>query len=588
VRYRIVLSLFLLPASLTAQIPFPLQRLDDIGELGMGGDDTEIDLGLAQAAWSESEGLRLEGRDDSSRPWTLRLEDFGRVFSPIFRGDLDANGRDDLLIVRGFVGNGRCIDRGEIVSLMFDELGRPTPWRASSNGIIGQSETPVSVLDMDADGRAEILLTACEYADPMTERRWIKGIYEAEKTRWNPFVPPLLEVYQEAATAHLGDWGVPNWTPVESTAWPDLQAGLSAPMELTLDAVDGAEFGCDPHGFHRKDRPDDEPPCTEGDSRGSMRFSAGSIRRGAPDVVFESRDNLDIRFDRSVQMLDLLASGSRFRAVGAAEEPALLWVDGNADGPKSNIAAQLRVTYVQTIPIRHEDKPVDETKGGLVFSTILSPAKRVSGPRESSKSDFAAHLRGVSAREPLVLTPTDNPPPPGRYFSWNGQCFRFQGYDPKDLAWFKPLANCAEIIPESAGLAASEAFLYQGPMTRFTVFSPSTRTLTTGPEPMRAIRLSSEPSQVIFEEPAGRPGEMVAVVESGQNGYVAQWRLGASNWLASYDRDGKLISPPIDLDFEGELFHVDYNTGYVFLVWEDGLPVEARIVRGRFEWTRAR
>ena len=125
-------------------------------------------------------------------------------------------------------------------------------------------------------------------------------------------------------------------------------------------------------------------------------------------------------------------------------------------------------------------------------------------------------------------------------------------------------------------------------MTRFTVFSPSTRTLTIGPEPMRAIRLTNEPSQVVFEEPESRRGDMVAVVKTGEYGYLAQWRLGASNWLASYDPEGKLMSPPFDIDFDGELFHADDHRGYVFLVWGDGLPVEAKIVRGPLEWTRAR
>ena len=92
-------------------------------------------------------------------------------------------------------------------------------------------------------------------------------------------------------------------------------------MDLTLNAVIGGEFGCDPHGYRRKDRPADEPPCSEEDSRGGMRFSDGSIRRGAPDLVFESRDKLDIRLDHSIQPRDLLASGLRFRAVGPTEEP---------------------------------------------------------------------------------------------------------------------------------------------------------------------------------------------------------------------------------------------------------------------------
>ena len=84
-----------------------------------------------------------------------------------------------------FPGNGRCIEGGDATSLLFDARGRPSPWFADTHGLTNDDSRPVTILDENSDGRAEIVIHDCEYAmDRMGEERWIDGVFEAREGAW--------------------------------------------------------------------------------------------------------------------------------------------------------------------------------------------------------------------------------------------------------------------------------------------------------------------------------------------------------------------------------------------------------------------
>ena len=564
---------------LSAQTPFPLREIDNVADLFNGESDrAQAELGLARARTDEENNLLFEGADDSGRPWIMRFEsNYSGIAVRVFRGDLDRSGRDDLLIVRVAYGNGRCIDQGEVTTLMFDERGIPTPWQAHTVGLLRDADPPMTVLDVDADGRAEIIVTECEYAEQMSERRWIQGVYEADGRRWVPLNVSSREPYERAAWDHVAEFL--SWTDgnvfdrsKQPAEWPDLEAGRDAVADLAVDGLLSEDYGCEPYGFAEREPEPGEPECTY-ESRGSaFRLSDGSIRRSNPDAVFNSPDLLDIRFDQDPGRLrHFLAAGYTFRAIGPKEKPWLFWVDSADDRATAPLKTELSVTFEREIPIRLEAKPGADTEPTHYFSVELIAPRPVAAPVANASPG----------------TSSANIPPRGYYFGRQGRCFRFQGYDVDDLGWFEPVDNCAELIPETANVSDQEVFLHEGGMDPLLVLSPAARTLTAPSQVDRGPMQLDRHQDVTFEEIAGAPGELVAAVRFEHDSYLTQWRLGTRTWLGMHNIEGKALWPAIDIQTEGELFHVDDRVGLVFVVWEDGLPVDAKLLRGRFEVVRA-
>ena len=112
-----------------AQARFPMKYLDDVGGVGSDFDRRKsADLGLA-SVFSEEGVLRFEGRDRNGSPWHGWVPQTGGIgWTEVWTADFDHNGQPDLLIASHFPSNGRCVGRADLLFLLFDQAGRPSPW----------------------------------------------------------------------------------------------------------------------------------------------------------------------------------------------------------------------------------------------------------------------------------------------------------------------------------------------------------------------------------------------------------------------------------------------------------------------------
>ena len=235
------------PLLATAQLQVPMEYVDEVGPVGWQDQRTSVDLGLATVyhecveceANTASDQLRFEGQNDAGKLWRLwipRVGGFGGT--EIWKADFDKNGRRDLLITSYFIQNGRCTDEFDMVFALFDEKGHPAVSKITTHGFSGFEVPPAVVVDVNGDGRAEVVTTICTYSEPprFGENRQITGIYEAREGRWVPQREaeegPYLEASQALVKARLMN---PNalyydpeylkWVPMEPDKWPESLEG---------------------------------------------------------------------------------------------------------------------------------------------------------------------------------------------------------------------------------------------------------------------------------------------------------------------------------------------------------------------------
>ncbi len=177
-RWLFLVFLFCSPAQ--AQISFPLERLGKFWQ----SEESRPPADFSDLRFRSDEGgLRVEGVDDAGTPWKIWLPSPAWVEAPVaYRADLDANGRQDLLFVSNHNGNGTCVEGGTITALMMNSTGNPVPWQTSSEGQDSEYR-PEVLVDLDHDGKAELLTSGCRRVDSdeaSARRRWLNGIYGAD------------------------------------------------------------------------------------------------------------------------------------------------------------------------------------------------------------------------------------------------------------------------------------------------------------------------------------------------------------------------------------------------------------------------
>ena len=327
-----------------AQARFPMKYIGEVGHLGAPDERTEVDLGIAKVFADPRGDLRFEGRDVVGKSWRVWIPQKGGIGgTDVWGADFDRNGRKDLVIAEYFPPNGRCVDRTDIYTLMFDELGRPVPWVAQSSTFTDFGRPPVPLVRRNRDGPAEIVIVGCEYSEPdsgFSEDRRITGIYEATNAIWRPLRNVPEGPYVTAAKRHtrrsspLG--GVHRdltlWLSTDPLSWPDFFAGYDSQPTEQIESLIAADPRCGPippllvvDGRVVGVKQDD--PCTVG-RRNRIVYSDDKIRAGWPPVVIDSPEGRDIYLSKpEVALREIQETGYRVKLLGNPAAPDLLWVE---------------------------------------------------------------------------------------------------------------------------------------------------------------------------------------------------------------------------------------------------------------------
>jgi len=312
-----------------------MRYLDEVGLVGLGLPYSRdfVDLGLASVV-SDNGALRFEGHDHKGDPWRVWVpQTSGLGWTEVWTADFDHNGQPDLLIARHFPSSGRCVGRADLLFLLFDQFGRPTPWQVSTEIPNGTKfpYLPAILLDVNRDGRAEIVSTACEYGDqsPGHWTDWsITGIYEARDARWIPLRSADAVPYLQAATKADG---VKKWMTIKPSEWLDQLVGFNAPTSIKLERLIPPDERC--HGVINLTVVDGRvvapvnDPCDEGHYPHAS-YSDGRTRRGWPWVVIDGPHRRDIFIANNEDALrGVIREGYRVKLLGDDAEPSWLWAE---------------------------------------------------------------------------------------------------------------------------------------------------------------------------------------------------------------------------------------------------------------------
>lgn len=333
-----LLGLLTLVISGHAESRFAMCYLADVGHLGSpaSGDRRRVvDLGVARAYPDGAGVVRLEGKDRRGKPWRLWLPQVGGFgWTEVWGADFDADGQQDLLIASHFPGCGRCIDGAELVVLLFEQNGRPMPWHQRTRVPEGRKFpfVPAIVMDLDGNGRAEIVTTSCEYADGpgrFSEDRSVTGVYQAQDARWLPLREAEMAQYVRAAKAsHPSPKpGFIRWLPATPQAWDDPMSGLDSDARVRIARLIPVASGCGGVRLIVKNgrvAPAKDPCRIRTQDR--VEYSDGRTSTGWPPVVIDASEGRDIYVARSDEGLRrILRHGYACKLLGRETAPSWVW-----------------------------------------------------------------------------------------------------------------------------------------------------------------------------------------------------------------------------------------------------------------------
>lgn len=334
-------------ATAPAQRFQPVRYLGEIGHLKTRDDQRpSASLGSVKVFPGDSgeenfvgrPDSRFEGRDQRGRPWQARISTSGGVgWTDVWEGDFDANGRKDLMIAAHMPGNGRCIDLVDLTFLMFSEGGWPMPWmietRLPKSG--GPGKMPAILRDLNRDGRVEMVVTDCTYADDRRfgEERGIAGIYESINGRWRLIRPSDLGPFVAALNANHAQPGFVYFTHPRPDRWSDI--GNATALNGAIQRFIPAQSNC---GGVRVEIVEGRiqgrsiDPCSEA---GQDRFllSDGTVCYGQPTVVMDIGGRREIIGARVSDVMDAWSRVSQTRlpvaVIGSVSGnrcvPSVLW-----------------------------------------------------------------------------------------------------------------------------------------------------------------------------------------------------------------------------------------------------------------------
>lgn len=323
---RILLVGFLGATLTMGQAWFPMKDRK-VGALDSDYDKRKsADFGFARV-FSEEGNLRFEGKDHSGKPWRVWVPRSGGIgATDVFTADFDHDGQQDLLIRSFFPVNGRCLDRGEITVVMFDEEGRPVPWHVTSQ-LPRAAVLPV-VLDLNRDLKAEFVVIICEHSGD-GEERGISGVYEAQHAHMVPIRNTVLAPYLRTAR-RMGGSRFVTWLPVNPDEWPDQLSGFDSMASLRIESLlKPAEECSHVVNFRFENGKLVANDCSVlGQDR--MLYSDGLQRVGWPYVVLDGPDGRGVYIAGYEDALRrIIKAGYRVKILGNPSQPTWIWVNIN-------------------------------------------------------------------------------------------------------------------------------------------------------------------------------------------------------------------------------------------------------------------
>jgi hypothetical protein len=521
-----------------AQPRFPMKYLDEVGHLGGLDKRTSVNLGIARVFIEPEGDLRFEGLDRTGKLWRVWLPPAGGIGgTDVWTADFDRNGRQDLLIAAYFPGNGHCIDEATVYTLMFDDLGRPVPWVAPSHSFAGFQRPPVTLLDANGDGRAELVTVSCEYSDPATgfgEDRQISGIYEARDARWHPLRNTPDRPYLAAVKRQLGRTtpGFVRWLQTDPVRWPDFMEGYDRPPTAQIQSLITREVGCggirlpivDGRIVQLKDDPCDSLKHDQ------IVFSDGKPRRGWPSVVIDSSDGRNVFLsDPGPPLMNVLKMGYRFKILGNPASPDLLWADGARAMPE-RMSSRLRIQKPKRMQLIVQDQLAS---GPDMMDVTFNEGQRC----------FVLRSNGENSR---------------------------QATESQSCPALTKLRN--------AGVAGGAIKVWES--TAWQILPDS--------DVIRILRSNDggEVGTVKFEPAPETRGGIAGAVAFGKD-WLVEWHAGVRRSVVLHSGTGKPLTTEMALPIDGELFASRDSEGLYFLKWANGKPVEWIIVPASVEWSRA-
>jgi len=293
---------------------------------------------------------RVESTDAGGRPWRVTVPFTGAIMGQrtlAWAADFDLNGREDLVIGVFGNGNGRCTDVADTVFLLFDEEGRPVPWRVQTR-ISGEWEQwrPGTYLDADRNGRPELVIGGCEYSwsGDYWEERWLAGVYEARDARWRLKRDGSPAIYESALrddNRHYSSSVL--WRESTPEEWTEPMEDLGGPSNLEIEAVLAADDRCRNATRISFDLPQFD--C--------IAYSDGIARRGWPGVVIDSVEGRNIyAVDTLDPLLRLIGERRNVRLVGPnPDEPDWVWAEADSQADEAEVASELVLSNIERQPI---------------------------------------------------------------------------------------------------------------------------------------------------------------------------------------------------------------------------------------------
>ena len=130
-----------------------------------------------QLTANADEDLVLSGQTKTQGSWTVRLNNIYAMFpSEVYQADLDANGQQDLILLKPTAGNGLAPTEHLLV-LSFDQDGQVMPWQVEGY-FVTDKQGIVDFLDLNGNGRAELVYMS------YGEGYWQTVLYEVKDGKW--------------------------------------------------------------------------------------------------------------------------------------------------------------------------------------------------------------------------------------------------------------------------------------------------------------------------------------------------------------------------------------------------------------------